>query len=142
MSAKRVRRNTALKYRGLGHRSGTAVVEFALCLPLILAMVFGVVQTSNAIYLQQALTAAAYEAGNIVCVTGGTSTTAMSNANAVLTAMRVASPTVTIAPTVTNNTTTGTEITITCSAPLSSNSLIFGFLGDRTLQAKLVTQRL
>lgn len=105
-------------------------------------MVFGVVQTANAIYLQYALTAAAYEGANVVCVSGGTSTSATTNAAAVLTAMRAANATVTISPTVTSNTATGTEITVTCSAPLSSNSLIYGFLGNRTLQAKVVTQKL
>lgn len=123
-------------------RSGTAAVEFALCLPLLIAMVFGVVQTSNAVYLQNALTSAAYEASNVVSIAGGTSSNAQTRAAAVLTALGANGASTTISPTVTSSTPLGTEITITCTAPLSSNSVMFGFLGNWTLTARIVTQRL
>jgi Flp pilus assembly protein TadG len=142
MTATRLRGRNVSTRRGQHERSGTAAVEFALCLPLLIAMVFGVVETSNAVYLQNALTSAAYEASSVVSIAGGTSTNATTRANAVLTALGANGATVTISPTVTSATTLGTEITVTVSAPLSSNSLMFGFLGNRTLTARLVSQRL
>lgn len=142
MTATRLRGRRLSTRRGHHARAGTAAVEFALCLPLLIAMVFGVVETSNAVYLQNALTAAAYEASGVVSIAGGTSTNATTRAQAVLTALGATNATVTISPTVTASTTTGTEITVTVSAPLASNSLMFGFLGNRTLTAKLVSQRL
>ena len=118
-------------------RSGLAAVEFALCLPIMLAMTFGVVEASNAVFLQQALTSAAYEAANVASAVGGTSTNAQTRANAVLTSLGVKSATVTISPTVTASTVVGTTIVVTCSAPLSANSIVLGYVGQTTLTAKI-----
>mgnify|MGYP003350558911 CR=1 FL=1 len=122
--------------RRLGER-GSAAVEFALCLPIMLAMTFGVVEASNAVFLQQALTSAAYEAANVASAVGGTSTNAQTRANAVLTSLGVKSATVTISPTVTASTVVGTTIVVTCSAPLSANSIVLGYVGQTTLTAKI-----
>ena len=43
-----------------GH-SGLAAVEFAVCLPLIILLVFGAVEASSFIFLKQTLNIAAYE---------------------------------------------------------------------------------
>ena len=123
-------------------RQGTASVEFALCLPILIVFVFGAVETSNAVYLQSGLTSACYEASNYVTDSGNTSATAQTRANAVLTSLGINGGTVTISPTVTASTALGTQITITCSAPLSSNSVMFGVLGSRTLTARIICKRL
>lgn len=123
-------------------RRGIATVEFAVCLPLIFAMVFGVIETANVVYLQNALTSAAYEASNVASVAGGTASDAQTRAGQVLTALKANGATVTISPAVTSSTTLGTEITVTCSAPLSANSKLFGFVGSPTLTARVVSQRL
>lgn len=117
--------------------TGLAAVEFALCLPLMMAMTFGVVEASNAIFLQQALTSAAYEAANVASAVGGTSANAQTRASAVLTSLGVRSGTVTITPTVTAQTAVGTTIVITCSAPLSANSIVLGYVGSTTLTARI-----
>ncbi len=123
-------------------RSGTSTVEFAVCLPLIATLVFGVIEVSNAVFLQNALTSAAYEAGNVASASGGTSANAQSRATAVLTGLGVTSATVTISPAVTASTPVGTEITVTCSAALTANSLTFGYLGGPTLTAQFIIPRL
>ena len=104
-------------------RAGAADVEFAVCLPLVVGVVFGSIELSNAILVKQALTSAAYEAGNVVSAVGGTSDDAVARANAVLSGFRIKSATVSISPTVDSNTTTGTVIVITCSAPMKVNSM-------------------
>lgn len=42
-------------------RSGVAVSELAVCLPVLVLIVFGSIQATNLIYLQHAATSAAYE---------------------------------------------------------------------------------
>ena len=44
-----------------GKRSGSAVVELALILPVLVLIVFGSIEANNAIYLQQVLTEVAYQ---------------------------------------------------------------------------------
>lgn len=47
-------------------RAGAAVVELALVIPLLMAIVFGAVQACNTIHVKQALVAAAYEGTRVV----------------------------------------------------------------------------
>ncbi|MBA4018894.1 MAG: pilus assembly protein TadE [Pirellula sp.] len=123
-------------------RRGTAAVEFAVCLPLLVSLVLGVIETSNAVFVQQAITSAAYEAANVASATGGTSTAATSRANSVLTSLGINSATVAISPTVTAQTPLGTTITVTCSVPLASNLTAFGYLGNPTLKYVIKTAKL
>lgn len=123
-------------------RKGAATVEFAICLPLILLLVFGSIEATDAIFLQQALTTAAYEGVRNATTSMGTSATAQTAANAVLTARGVTGATVTVSPAVTPATISGTNVTVTVTAPFNAaNSLtsanFAGFLG-RTLSASVV----
>lgn len=131
-----------LKSKRTLSRRGTATVEFAVCLPLLATLVFGVIEVSNAVFLQNALTSAAYEAGNVATSTGGTAANAQSRAYAVLSGLGVTSATVTISPSVTASTPIGTVVTVTCSAPLTANSLTFGYLGGPTMTARFTIPRL
>lgn len=130
------------KLRRRRSRAGIAVVEFAVCLPILMAMVMGVIEASNAVFLQQALTSAAYEAANVASAIGGTSAEATTRANAVLTALGVKNSSVSISPTVTTATPIGTTIVVTVSAPFASNSLVFGYIGSPTLSAKITIPHL
>lgn len=42
-------------------RRGTSVVEFAVCMPLIMLIVLGAIEATSMIFLKQSLQAAAYE---------------------------------------------------------------------------------
>lgn len=126
-----------------GHsRSGVAAVEFAICMPLLFVVVFGAIETSNAVFLQQALTAAAYEAGTVAAAMGGNSDDAATQGAAVLTGLQVNSGTVSISPTVTPDTPIGTTIVVTCTAPLGANTATTWCLGNRTLTATFTIPRL
>jgi Flp pilus assembly protein TadG len=123
-------------------RAGVAAVEFAICLPILAALVFGSIEASKAVFVQQALTASAYEAGNVASAMDGTADDAVSRANQVLTSLGVKSTTVSISPAVTADTPIGTVIVITCSAPLGANTATNWCLGNRTLTAKFTIPRL
>ena len=53
-------------------RRGTAAVEAAFCLPVIITVIVGSIEASNAIYLKQTATIAAYEAVKIASGQEGT----------------------------------------------------------------------
>ncbi|MBL9080989.1 MAG: pilus assembly protein [Planctomycetales bacterium] len=123
-------------------RRGAAAVEFAICLPILTVLVLAVIEASNAVYVQQAITSAAYEASNVVSASGGTATDAQTRANSVLTSLGIKSASVSITPAVTSSTPLGTQISVTCSAPLSANLTSFGYLGAPTLRSTIITVKL
>lgn len=120
---------------GVLGRCGVAAAEMAVSLPLLMAMAFGSIEATNAIYVKKALVEAAYEAGNVASSVGGTSNVAVSRAQGVCTLMGVKSVTVTVSPSVTNNTATGTSIKVTCTTTLGANSVTGWVIGNRTLTA-------
>ena len=56
-------------------RKGTATVEFAVCLPVLVTIVLGSIEATNAIFLKQHLTAAAYEGARKATTPAETSAT-------------------------------------------------------------------
>ena len=54
------RRKVAGKRRFRHDRCGTAIVEFAISLPIVFILVFGGIEIANAIFLQQFVTEASY----------------------------------------------------------------------------------
>lgn len=113
-----------------------------MCLPLLMALVLGVIETTNAIFIQQAITSAAYEGANNASSTGGTTAIAIAKAKQVLSNLGIQSATISVSPDVTASTPVGTKIVVTCSVPLSANLTSFGYLGGPTLKAVITTAKL
>lgn len=66
-----------------GEEQGAAVVEFALVLPLLLMIIFGIIEFGRLFWVKEILTYAAREGGRAAIVPGATNTsvqTAISNA--------------------------------------------------------------
>ena len=123
-------------------RRGTAAVEFAVCLPILTAFVLGVIEVSNAVFLQQALTSAAYEASNVASAPAGSAAAAQIRANQVLTSLGINSGTITISPAVTPATALGTQFVVTVSAPTAGNLPAFGYISRSSLSAVVTTAKL
>jgi len=102
-------------------RKGLATVELAICLPLIVIIAFGSIEATNMIFLEQRLTAAAYEGARKATVPGKTSADATAATNSILSQFSISGSTVTITPTVTATTAVGTQVKVSVSAPISSN---------------------
>jgi Flp pilus assembly protein TadG len=102
-------------------RKGTATVELAVCLPLIVIIAFGSIETTNMIFLQQRLTAAAYEGARKATTPGRSSADASTAASSVLTQFSISGGSVAVTPTVTSSTTAGTQVKVTVTAPVSAN---------------------
>lgn len=55
------------------HRQGAAVVELAISLPVIMVVLFGILEISNSVALRKSLVVAAYE-GSLVAILPGATT--------------------------------------------------------------------
>lgn len=74
--------NTRIKTKP--KRTGSAVVELAICLPLIMTLVWGTIELSNSIYLKQTLTSAAHEGALVGTGSSATAAEINSRVNMVL----------------------------------------------------------
>ena len=104
-------------------RSGIAAVEFALCLPLMMILIFGSIEASNAIYLRQAMTIAAYETAQIASAVGGMESEARTRGEEILDNYKIDAGTIEINPPITPELKKGTAITVTIAAPSNTNSI-------------------
>lgn len=110
--------------RGDSAPRGTAAVELAVCLPLLVMLILSSIHACTMIYLSQSLTVSAYEGARTAIQVDGTNALTMAAADAVLTSRAVQNPTVTITPANVEVLSPGTSITVTVSAPADANSSI------------------
>ncbi|MEZ5941875.1 MAG: TadE/TadG family type IV pilus assembly protein [Planctomycetaceae bacterium] len=124
-------------------RQGAALVETAICLPVMLLLTFGAIEASNAIVLKQTLTEISYETARIVTSQGTTKAEALIRAEEIVTARGLDDVVVDISPDITVNTPPGTAITVTVSAAATSNSIgPQWYFEDATISAITVMVRL
>jgi Flp pilus assembly protein TadG len=93
----------------------------------------GSIEATNAIFLKQHLTSAAYEGARAAIAPGQTSAGATTAAQNVLTAFGISGGSISITPALTATTATGTQVTVTVSAPLASNSWTSAFIVGKTI---------
>ncbi len=116
------RKRKRLANQGVGRfRSGLAVVEFAVCLPILVIIVFGSIEACNAVYLKQAVTAAAYEAARVATGTGGTKIAAQTRGEEILSARTINGATVTFDPPLETSWLRGSRVSVTVSVPADQN---------------------
>jgi Flp pilus assembly protein TadG len=113
-------------------RRGAAIVEFAVCLPIIMLLILGSIEATSAIFLRQALTTSAYEGIREAVRTSSTTAEARARAQAVLTARRVRGSTIVLTPADTETAPRGSNVVIEISAPFGANSPFIGrVIADR-----------
>ncbi len=125
--------------RAARSRLGTATVELAVCLPILVVIGFGSIEATNAIFLKDRLTSAAYEGARAATTPGQTSAGATTVATSVLTQFGISGGSITITPTVTASTATGTQVTVTASAPFGSNSWMRPFIVGKAITTVTAT---
>ncbi|QDT52045.1 TadE-like protein [Caulifigura coniformis] len=129
--------------RPRARQSGFAVVELAICLPLMVMLTFGAIEASNAIYLKQTLVTAAYEAARMATALGATQQDGEARYSEIVSAVGVQGTTITFTPQITAITPAGTAIRVTVTAPADSNSFsIRRFMKGTTLRASVTMPRL
>jgi Flp pilus assembly protein TadG len=124
-------------------RSGLAVVELAICLPLMVMLTFGAIEAANAIYLKQTLVTAAYEAARTATALGATQKDGEDRYSEVVNAVGMKGSAITFTPQIKSDTPSGTAIKVTVTAPADSNSFsIRRFMKGTTLRATVTMPRL
>ena len=111
------------------NRSGAATVECALCIPLIIAIMFGALEICSALFLEETLELAAYEGARVGVRRTATAEDAIARVEEILTIRNITGATVTVTP----NNFAGLKaldpIVVTVTAPTEGNSTyIFNFM--------------
>jgi Flp pilus assembly protein TadG len=120
-------------------RRGAAVVEFAVCLPIIIIIVFGAIEAASLLFLRQALIQSAYEGAKVAIKANAENSDVLAAAESVAAGRNLTDMTVTLEPSDVSTANAGDLIRISISAPGDSNSLIqFGPFKNRTVSARAV----
>ena len=105
-------------------RRGTAVTELAVVLPVLTVLIFVPIEISTMIFVRQSLSVAAYESIRVVTRPGGSHQSALDRATQVLTERKVINGTVTYTPSNPEDAEDGDVVTVTVSAPCTSNATV------------------
>ena len=123
-------------------RRGVATVELAVCLPVLLLLVVGAIESSNFIFLKQAVTVAAYEAAQVSTRAGGKAADGQQRAQQILAARSVDSSTITFSPANPDQAVRGTLVSVSVTAPVSANSIgLDWFYDDQSVSAAVTMVR-
>jgi Flp pilus assembly protein TadG len=113
-----------------------AASEFAVCLPVLILLVLGTIESCTMIFLKQSLTVGAYEGIRTALEDGATVSDIESTCQAVFRDRRVQGGSVTVAPANFGVLGPGDYISVTVSAPTDPNSVIPGsFFRGRTFNS-------
>ena len=124
---------------GRKRRKGAAVVELAVCLPVILFIVLGSIEAASMLFLKQALVQSAYEGAKVAIRNEGNNSDAIAAIQAVAAGRRIDDLQITLSPPNVKDATRGEFIRITVTAPGDANSLIpFGPFRGQFLTAQAV----
>lgn len=119
-------------------RAGTACVETAVCLPVLLILVLGSVEVTNKIFLKQSMATAAYESCRAAIRTEASMTDAVEAGEAILKSRGVKSFTIQFQPTDLSTAKRGDTIRVTVTALSKSNSIIPTNISENTSIASSV----
>ncbi len=123
-------------------RSGTAMVEMSVCLPVLVILVFGAIEAAEFIHLKQDLAICTYEAAKIASKASKVNSDVVTRFDEMASAKSMNDASVSIYPTLSAATPSGTEITLTATVKTDSNyKLPFSFFGGLTMEKKVVVAR-
>ncbi len=130
-------------------RKGVAAVELALCVPLLLTLTMGMVETGNVISTQTRMYSAAYEAARLATRPttaenrAATSGAVIAYAESLLNQLGISGAQVTLQPADLSTLVPQQLVTVTITAPLGQNSytsLVVSNAQNLTAQAALVVE--
>lgn len=118
-------------------RSGAAAVEMAAVMPLLIMMIFGLIESARLGMVSQLLTNAAREGCRVAVVNGTTQAQVQARVNAVLQGSGISVGTVSPTPTNWASSASGTPVTVSLSVPYRDVSWlpVPRFLGNATIRA-------
>lgn len=110
--------------RKLATRRAAATVELAVCLPVIVLLAIGSMESASMIFLRQALVQSAYETVKESVKINGSQAAAFDRGKEVLAFRDITGESITFDPANVDDLEPGTPVTVTVSAPGDSNSVI------------------
>lgn len=129
-----------LRKRQAKKRRGVTSVEFALCLPVLLTFVFGILEFSRVTQLQQSARLAAFEGARAGISLNATNSDINSAVNKIMSAISIANYTTTITPTTVSY--TSSTVTVSVAIPPSQNAWITKFVpSSQTITASVTLSR-
>ena len=106
-----------------GNRRGTAVVELAICLPVMALLIFASLEGANMLFLRQAAVQSAYEAAKAAARSNGSLQLGLQRAQQVLAARNIDGSTITFTPANVDGLTAGTPFTVAVTVPGNARSI-------------------
>ena len=123
-------------------RTGSAAIELALAIPVVLLIVFGSVETANLVYLKQNLTDTAYHGTLIGVKQGATESYVQSQVSSMLAARCIQGASVDVAPGVLlEDLDRGQLFSIRIVAGTGENTPLSFVLPSRNIEVELVARR-
>lgn len=120
-------------------RTGSAAVEFAVCLPVIVLLVFGSIEASSFIFLKQSLAVAAYEGAREAVRNDSGNADAINRASNILNARSVNGFNIQFPNGESRDIERGDEVVVVVTAPTGPNSPLAGdFITNRVLTSQVV----
>lgn len=120
-------------------RSGVAAVEFAVCLPVLIILVFGAIEASSFIFLKQALNVAAYEGVREAVRLGSDNASGNARAENILNSRNIQDFVISFPNGETSDLDRGEIVIVEVSAPTSTNSPLAGqFINNRVIASRVV----
>ena len=136
------RRSLFRRRRSVENRRGSSAVECAFCIPVVMLIMFGTLETCSGVFLKETLTVTAYEGCRVGVRRRATRTDVINECNAVLAARGVTGATVSVTPADFSTLSALDPISVTVSAPTNGNSTyIFNFMADRSVSARVTMVR-
>lgn len=124
------------------HRSGTAVVELAITLPVFVLILFGTIETTRMLFLQQSLEICAYQGARVALIPSSTSAKVNSACATVLTDRNIKAASVSVSPANYETMPYGTLVQVRVTAPCNKNSPFSPwFYGGRSLTADVTLMK-
>ena len=113
--------------RNLGQvagRSGAAVIELAVCLPVIVLLVAGAIECCGMIFLKQTVCAAAYEGARVAVLPDAQPRDVEQRCREGLAARQINDANITISPRNIDRLDAGDQLSVTVNAPTNANRVI------------------
>lgn len=104
-------------------RRGVATTELAVCLPVMLLIIAGLIELMTVVFLKQSLTIAAYEGAHQGVKPAATSAEAIAAAQAIVNQRGIQGASVRLSPSNLQSVPVGQFFTVTVTAPAGPNSI-------------------
>lgn len=105
-------------------RRGVAAAEFAVCLPILVLLVLGMIETCSMVFLKQSLAVAAYEGAHTAVKPGATTADVRTTCEGILRDRRIDGATVTVTPGEVSDVPAGDYMTVRITAPSDQNNVL------------------